>query len=158
MKKEIRILRKCQKILWDLQYPGYPFQMSVVIDIADYKAWVDYGKVQDLNRALISISQPLLYQAVNCDLMTKRTFLQDQNLSTVDEILKADYNQFYIDNYNAVRFYLALMSAIYKHKKNEKAFIFACIDDDTDWVDVKVFTTLEEIKKYHHDYFKSEED
>ena len=158
MKDEIRILRKCQRLMRDLQYPGYPFQLTIVIDIADYKAWVDYGKAQDLNRALIDISQPLLYQSIGCDLMKKRTFLQDQELSTVEKILNADYDQFQIDNYNTTRFYCALMSAIYNRNKNDKAFIFACVDDDTDWVEVKVFTTLDEIKKYYHDYFTQEED
>jgi len=157
MKKEIRLLRKAQKVMEDMQYPGYPFQLTIVIDLEDYKAWVDYGKAQDLNRALIDISQPLLYNAVNCDLMTKRNFLQDQNLSTVDEILKADYDQFYIDSYNTVRFYLALMSAIYSHKKKDKAFIFACIDEDTEYVDVRCFDNLQEIEQYIKDYFTEQE-
>ena len=158
MKEEIRILRKCQKVMEDLQYPGYPFQLSIVIDLEDYKAWVDYGKAQVLNRALIDICQPLLYKAVSCDLMTKRTWLQNQNLSTVEQILKAELDQFSIDDYDAVRFYLALMSAIYSHNKNDKVFIFACIDEDTDWVEVKTFTNLAEIKQYYLDYFKREED
>lgn len=158
MKPEIRTLRKCQKVMNDLQYPGYPFQLTIVIDIEDYKAWVDYGKAEDLNRALIDISQPLLYNAVNCTLMTKRTFLQDQDLSTVEKILNADYDDFYIDNYNAVRFYLALMSAIFSHKKKDKAFIFACIDEDTEYVDVRCFDNLQEIEQYYNDYFTNKED
>ena len=157
MKKEIRLLRKAQKVMEDMQYPGYPFQLTIVIDLADYKAWVDYGKAKDLNQALIDISQPLLYNAVNCTLMTKRNFLQDQNLSTVDEILKADYHQFYIDNYNAVRFYLALMSAIYSHKKKDEVFIFACIDEATEYVDVRSFYNLQEIEQYVKDYFTEQE-
>lgn len=158
MKPEIRTLRKCQKVMRDNQYPGYPFQLSIVIDLAEYKAWVDYGDAQDLDRALLEISQPLLYNAVECDLMTKRTFLVDQDLSTVEEILNADYDRFSIDNYNVVRFYLALMSAIFSHKKKDSVFIFACVDDDCDWVEVKTFNNLQEITQYYNEYFKREEE
>jgi len=157
MKKEIKILRKCQKVLQDLQYPGHPFQLSIVIDLADYKAWVDYGKVQDLNKALIEICQPLMYRTAGCDLMTKGTWLQDQNLSNSEKILKADLDRFYIDDIDAVRFYLALNSAIYSHKKKEPIFIFACIDEDTEYVEVKTFNTLQEIEQYYNEYFKRED-
>jgi len=158
MKPEIRTLRKCQKVMRDNQYPGYPFQLTIVIDIAEHKAWVDYGDAQDLDHALRDISQPLLYNAVECDLMTKRTFLVDQDLSTADEILKADYDRFSIDNCNAVKFYLALMSAIFSHKKKDPVFIFACVDDDSDYVEVKEFKNLDEIKKFYEDYFNYPEE
>lgn len=158
MKEEVRVLRKCQKVMDELQYPGYPFQLTIVIDIEDQKAWVDYGRAQNLEKALTGISRSLLYNAVGCTSMTKRTFLQDQDLSTVEKILNADYDDFYIDNYNAVRFYLALMSAIFSHKKKDKAFIFACIDEDTEYVDVRCFDNLQEIEQYYNDYFTNKED
>ena len=158
MKPEIRTLRKCQKVMNDLQYPGYPFQLTIVIDIEDQKAWVDYGRAQNLEKALTGISRSLLYNAVGCTSMTKRTFLQDQDLSTVEKILNADYDDFYIDDYDVVKFYLALNSAIYRHKKTDKVFIFACVDGDTEWVDVKTFTNLKEIEQYYNDYFTNKED
>ena len=92
MKPEIRTLRKCQKFMRDMQWPGYPFQKPIVIDLKEKKAWVDYGKEQTLDQALLEISQPLLYQAVGCTLVTKRTFSQDQELSTAEKIIKADYD------------------------------------------------------------------
>lgn len=160
MKPEIRALRKCQKFMRDMQWPGYPFQMTIVIDLKEKKAWVDYGKEQTLDQALLEISQPLLYQAVGCTLMTKRTFLQDQELSTAEKIIKADYDDLYIDNEHAVKFYLALMSTIYNHKREEQedTYIFGCVDRDTDYVEVKEFKNLDEIKKFYEDYFSYPEE
>lgn len=155
MKPEIRTLRKCQKVMRDMQWPGYPFQMTIIIDLKEKKAWVDYGKERTLDRALLEISQPLLYQAVGCTLMAKRTFLQDQRLSTAEKIIKADYDDLYIDNEYAIKFYLALMSTIYNHKREEQedTYIFGCVDCDADYIEVKEFKKLNEIQQFYKDYF-----
>ncbi len=159
MKKEIRTLRKAQRVLEALQYPGYPFQLSIIIDLEDKVAWVDSrGRKQPLEKALHDISENLLYRCITADSTSKRTFIIDQHLEDYKKYLKYDYDQFYIDSVPCCQFYFALNAAIYNDKKTDKGFIFACVDEDTDYVDVQRFSNLQEIEQYIKDYFTSEED
>lgn len=158
MKQEIKELRKAQKCMWDNQYPGYPFQLTIVIDLEEKVAWVDWnGKKQPLEKALASIAPSLLYQCLDADNTSKRTFVVDQHLEDYKKYLEYDDDQFYISQTNICRFYFALNSAIYNHKKTDKGFIFACIDDDAEYVDVQVFNDLQTIKNYVKDYFTQED-
>ena len=159
MKQEVRLLRKAQKVLSDMQYPGYPYQLSIVIDLEAKCAWVDYeGQKQPLEKALREIAPSLLYQCLWADKTNKKTFIIDQHLEDYKQYLKYDYEQFGIDNYDCCKFFFALNAAIYNHKKTDKGFIFACIDEDTEYVDVQVFNDLASIEKYIDEYFTEHEE
>lgn len=159
MKQEVRLLRKAQKVLNDMQYPGYPYQLSIVIDLEEKSAWVDYyGRKQPLEKALKEIAPSLLYQCLWADKTSKRTFIIDQHLEDYKKYLEFDYDQFGIDSYDCCKFYFALNAAIYNHKKIDKGFIFACVDEDTEYVDVQVFNDVASIEKYVNDYFTVKED
>ena len=159
MKREIRLLRKAQKVLNDLQYPGYPYQLSIVIDLEEKSAWVDYyGKKQPLNKALREIAPSLLYQCLWAERTSKQTFLIDQHLEDHQKYLKYEYDQFGIDSYECCKFYFALNAAICNHKKTDKGFIFACIDEDTEYVDVQVFNDVASIEKYINEYFTEQKE
>jgi hypothetical protein len=152
MKPEIKELRKCQKALQSLQYTGYPFQLSIVIDIEEQKAWVDGGKEERFDRAFEEVSSRLATQMVFCHKVQKGTWLQEQRLSTVADILKADNDDFEV-NVIYAKFYFALVSAVFSHKRADKSFVFACLDADTDWLCVEDFQSLEEIENFRKDYF-----
>lgn len=158
MKPEIKELRKAQRVLHNLQYPGYPFQKSIIIDLEANEAWVDFcGKKQTLKQALLEISPSLLYGVIGCSKMVKGTWLIEQNLGSLDTILNADYDDFYVDDILIAKFYCALMNLIYTQKKNDRVYLFACVDEETDWVEAKCFTNMEEIKQYIKDYFTVKE-
>ena len=55
----------------------------------------------------------------------------------------------------AIKFYLALMSTIYNHKREEQedTYIFGCVDCDADYIEVKEFKKLNEIQQFYKDYF-----
>lgn len=159
MKREIRLLRKAQKVLNDLQYPGYPYQLSIVIDLEEKSAWVDYyGRKQPLNKALREIAPSLLYQCLWAERTSKQTFLIDQHLEDYQKYLKYEYDQFGIDSYECCKFYFALNAAICNHKKTDKGFIFACVDEDTEYVDVQVFNDVASIEKYINEYFTEQKE
>lgn len=159
MKPEIKALRQAQKFMDDLQYPGYPFQLTVVIDLEEKVAWVNHhGRKQPLKRALAQIWASLLYQCLSADNTYKQSFLVDQHLEDYKKYLDYDYDQFEIDHYECCKFYFALNSAIYSHKKTDTGFIFACVDEDTEWAEVQCFYNLQEIEQYIKDYFSREED
>ena len=154
MKNEIKYLRKCQKSLWDQQYPGYPYQLSVVIDLKEKAGYKDVGRKMPLDRLLKEVNNELIYQSLGANNTSKQTFIIDQHLEDHSKYLLAEYGDFFIDNLNAVRFYFALNSAIVH---NQKGYIFAMIDEECECVDVKVFNNLEEIKKYYEGGFVEEE-
>ena len=158
MKNEIRLLRKAQKVLWENQYPGYPFQMSVIVDLEEQCAWVDYvSHKTNLNEAIAKIYGTLMYVSFGARNTDKRTFIIDQHLEDYKKYLDYDEEDFYIDNVNAVRFYFALSSAIYNRKKNDKRVVFAVIDDESDFVDVQVFDNIHDIEEYVKDFYEDED-
>ena len=154
MKQEIRTLRKLQKILKDMQYPGYPYQLSIVIDLEEKCAWVDYwGKKQPLEKIWAEIAPSLLYRCLDADKTTKRTFIFDQHLEDYREYLNYDYDNFCVGSLECWKFYFALNAAIYNHAKTDKGFIFACVDEDTEYVDVQCFENMDQINKYANTYW-----
>lgn len=160
MKNEIKILRKCQKLLSDLRYPGYPFQVSIVIDLEEQSAWINYcGKKQPLVKALQELYASLMFVCLEADNTSKKTFLTNQHLEPYEKYLEYDSDNFYIGNINACRLYFALNSAVYNNKKSELTgkYIFACMDEDTEYVEVKLFTSLEQVQQFYNDYFKEAE-
>lgn len=157
MKEEVKLLRKAQNVIWNNQYPGYPFELSVIIDLEDKCAWVDYnGEKTDLDSALKEINNMLIYQCLGANNTNKKSFLVDQHLEDYQAYLKCNEDDFWFDNLNAVRFYFALNSAIFNHKKNDKGFVFGVIDDDCDYVDVRVFDNKKDIQAYVDNYFGDE--
>lgn len=149
MKKEIKELRKIQKYSWNLMYPGYPFAECVVIDLnkVDENAYEPEGKIWlswynkkpvRLSKGLEQLESKILYQTLGFKGATKGSFIIDPHIDSYKKILKANYDDFYIDNDYAAKFYMSLVSAIrtYMHKG---AIIIGIIDMDSDFVDVKVF-------------------
>lgn len=157
MKQEVRLLRKAQKIAWDNMYPGYPFSMTIIIDLEDKSAYVNWcGKKISLSRALEQVYSKLIYQCLGANNTSKKSFLVDQHLEDYQTYLKCNEEDFWFNNLNAVRFYFALNSAIFNHKKTDKGYVFGIIDDDCDYVDVRVFNDLKDIQAYVDNYFWSE--
>ena len=153
MKNEIKLLRKAQKLLWENQYPGYPFQTSIIVDVADKCAWVDYcGRKVNLETALARIGNKLLYAGLGARKTDKRTFIIDQHLEDYKEYLDYNEEDFYFDNLNAIRLYFALSSAIFNRKTYDNVFVFGVIDDECDLVDVRVFDNEHDIQAYVDTY------
>ena len=154
MKNEIKLLRKAQKVLWENQYPGYPFQVSIIIDLEEKCGWFDYcGRKESLNSILSKLNNILIYQCLDARNTNKRTFIIDQHLEDYRKYLDYDYEDFSIDNLNAVKLYFALNSAIYNRKKKDKGFIFAVVDEDSEYVDVRVFNNEHDIQAYVDNYY-----
>ena len=84
MKEEIKLLRKAQKSLWDNMYPGYPFQLSIVIDLEEKSAWIDYcGRKTKLENALMLVSSKLMYVGAGAQNTSKQTSRKTKLLSNV---------------------------------------------------------------------------
>ncbi len=160
MKDEVKLLRKAQKVLWDNLYPGYPLQISVVMDLAEDTAWVDYkGYKTNLHRAMEIIQSATCFHALECNKVTKGNWLIDRTAEEVDEILKAKDEDFYIFDYDILKFYFGLASALVNIKDKKKGFIFGVYDEDCCYVDVKVFgeNDKDKIQKYVEEYFTNQE-
>lgn len=163
MKKEIKLLQKCQQFMLNNIYPGYSFQLSAIIDIESDKVYDDdeslySSKTYTIEEFLKNITVKLAYRGLGCSKMTKGSWIVEQDLGSHEDILKANDEEFYLDNMNAIKLYFALNSAIRTcQKNNKKSIIFAAIDDELDFVDLKVFNNYEEIEGYYNKYFKEEE-
>lgn len=106
----------------------------------DGKIWLSWGhkKPVRLMKGLEQLESKILYQTLGFKGATKGTFIIDPHIDSYKKILKAEYDDFYIDNDHAARFYLSLISAIrtYMHKGG---LIIGVVDMDSEFVDVKVF-------------------
>ena len=161
MKQEIKLLQKAQKIMRDNMYPGYPYQDSIIIDLENNQAYDHYGRKRSKDKLLKEIYADLLYQVVGHTESTKRTFIQDRHISNIDHFTDSrfDIDELYIDSDLAARFYLAIQSALCEIYDNKitKGFMFACMDADCDYIEVKIFTELKEVNKFVKEYFEGEE-
>ena len=89
---------------------------------------------------------------INSNLIKEISYIHDTNT------LIYEYDQFGIDSYECCKFYFALNAAICNHKKTDKGFIFACVDEDTEYVDVQVFNDVASIEKYINEYFTEQKE
>lgn len=160
MKQEIKLLRKIQDKMIDMQYPGYPYQDSIIIDLETEMEYGHYSKGKKGKSTYNEFCRKLLYFILGHEKSTKGTWLNNRHIAPIQEFLdyNFDYESLYIDDYDCARLYFALHSALCEcYDNKEKPIIWACIDEDSEWIDCKIFRTLDEIKQYKDDYFWEED-
>lgn len=160
-KPEIAELRKHQIAMQNNTFPGYPYQDSIIIDCGANVAYDHDCHKRSINGLLKDIYSRLLYLTIGHTESTKSTWLQNRHISSVEHFTNSLFNpeEIYIDSTLAARFYLAIQSALCDIKDHDKnnAILWACIDENCDFIDCRVFTSLEEIKKYSDEYLAEEE-
>ena len=154
MKEEIKELRKCQRFLDDLKFPGYPTQLSIVIDIEEKVGWFNLNHKKSLKECLKDLFASLIYGCLGAKNTSKRTFVIDQHLEDYEKYLTYKEEDFYIDNLNAWRMYFSINSVL---ANRSKGYVFAYLDEDMETVEVKVFDNLEQITTYVKEYWDNED-
>lgn len=152
MKDEIKLLRNCQRILNDNVYPGYPFQMSVIIDMKTKDAWIDLNRKTTLSAFMQRLNNATVFCSLGTTKANKGSWVQDRTMSSPEEILNAESDDFYIDNLEVTKFYFAVNAAI-RECRDKDSIIFACVDCNCDYVDCKIFNKKEDIEKYIEEYW-----
>lgn len=159
MTKEIKMLRRAEKMHDDNVYPGYPFMIHGIVDMKDGVGYIDRGDAMPLEKFIHEVSASLCYHMVgNCN-STKGSWLNDTKMEAHKKYLEADYDDFYIDNLPVTQLYFALFAAI-RETKGKDALIYWGYDGDSDCAWVEVFaedergTKEEKIRQYLADYYE----
>lgn len=167
-RKEYLALKKCCRFMEDIRHPGYPFSVCGIVDFKTKDCYVDNARrdftcEKNWNKFANIFHAGLLYQILDCDFVRKGSFVINSHMDNYKTILEAPYTKddrdsFYIDinSQELVRLYFAVWSAIREYQDTDKLMFFV-YDGDNEWVEVKVFDTLEEIKNYYKDYFTEED-
>lgn len=148
MRKGTKKLLDCSRYCLAMQYPGYPFSKSIVIDFSTNEKYVDSEKVENFNELFAE----LLYQGIDSDYSIKGTFVRNSEMGTPKEFIEAKEEDFYFDNLDAIKLYFALCSAI-RENQDTNHYLFACIDGESSWVEVKVLKTNKQVDKYVENNF-----
>jgi len=152
---EFNKLRFISKQLISYQYPGYPFSIYGIIDFKDKCYWLNNNsricKITDWKNFIKDFDSQLLYHIVDSCFTARGNFLMDQHMSHYKEILKGTSDDFYIDNFNLIKLYFAVYSAI-KEYKNSKKIMWFLYDGDSEYIDILLFNTIKEIKEYQNKY------
>ena len=158
MNQEIKLIRRMEKFHDDHMYPGYPFLIHGVIDCEDKVGYIDGGKAMPLlTKFFPKFESMVCYHMVDCSLTIKGSWLNETHMDPYQKILEAEYDDFYIDNLEVTKLYFALYSA-YRSNRNTKKFIYFGYDGDSEYVWVKVFSSVKEIKQYIKDYYNDFKD
>ena len=152
MKQEIKVFKKIERTFNDLMYPGYPFSIIGYADLGTEEFWLQGKKINSLRNFCNSFDSLCCYHMVGSELATKGSWLIETHMDMPEDFLKADYDRFYIDNYEVVKLYFAVYSAIRAFRAT-KQYLFFVYNGEADYVDVKAFSTVEEIEQYRQDYW-----
>lgn len=158
--KEFLLLRKMGRKLVDQWYPGYPVAFYGVIDCGTkdiwidpdttttLKDWVDFKKYFDIN---------LLYHILDTNLATKGSWVRDTEMANYKKFVESaeepfdDY--FWIQSEGLVRLYFGVWAAIREYQDQKKYIFFSYDEEYSDTnCQIKVFSSLEEIEQYRHEY------
>lgn len=146
------------------QYPGYPFSIYGVIDFKTRDYWVsgdsnNYVANSTWDNFASQFEINLLYHILGSDLANKQTWLQDGHMENYRVFLDApwDDDNFYIDNQELTRLYFAVYAAIREYQNTDKLMLFM-YDGDSEYVDVLLFDTIDEIDQYYKEYINPEEE
>lgn len=159
IKKEIKQLRKIQRLLEDNVYPGYPFLIHGIIDMGDESAWINmYGRKMNLEKFCSEFDSKMCFHMMGSNLATKGSWATGPHqMQDHERFLQAKYDDFYIDNLGATQLYFATYAAI-RECRGTKSFIFFSYDDDCEYANVQIFkddeagTALEKINTYLREY------
>ena len=160
MDKRITLLRTINKKAEEQQYPGYPFQLTGIIDLKNKKGMFDsYGRPMDILKFFEKFDSHLVFQALGSKLAQKGNWYNDgHKLAEYKKFISqdVDYDDFYFDNLNAVKLWFGVYSA-YRQFKDKDRVIWFIIDDDSEYVDIKVFKNEQEIQKFIDECWTEEE-
>ena len=163
---EFNKLRSISKQLISYQYPGHSFSIYGIIDFKDKYYWLDNNsrtyKITDWKNFQKDFDSQLLYHILGSRLATKGNFLINIHMEDYRKFLEEPWEKyfddddspidnFYIDNFELTRLYFAVYAAIREYKDSQKIMWFM-YDGDSEYVDVLLFDTLEEIKWYQKKY------
>lgn len=155
MREIVKVLRNCQKIAWENQYPGYPYQMTAIIDMKDKSAYLNYGKKTSIKAILDEVTKAVAYHGLDSDFTTKGNFLTPTSMDEPETIIQGSDDHFYIDHLAVVKLYLGVNAAIKRYSTTDSV-MFAVCDLDADYVDVRMFTDEQAAKQYVKDYWSEE--
>lgn len=156
--KAKKLLHKATRLHFREMYPGYPFAM-----IGFYFTKLNSGEVDKHTFSNISnfrklFETNLIFQCLGSDLATKGSWATGRHkMDSYKAFLDANEDDFYFDELNAVKLYFAFYSA-YRQYKDKDAIIFFVINTECDYVDVRVFETIEELEQYQKEYWVEDQD
>lgn len=160
MKEEIKLLKSICKKAEDNQYPGYPFQLTGFIDMGEQKGYFgSHGRPMSLEKFYHDFDSEMAFPMLGSHLAQKGNWYNGGTLmAEYQKFISHDtsYDDFYIDDINAVKLYFGLYSAIRQFKDTNK-LIWFIVDNDCDYVDIQVFDNAEQIKHFIKEYWTEEE-
>ena len=170
-RKEFKKVKQIIRVCESNQYPGYPYCHYGVIDFKTKDCWDSNRRknfVIDNNWRNFStqFEAGMLYHVLDSRFDQKGNFIFNAHMDSYQKFLTEPWQtsrddgddpieNFYIDNQELVRLYFAVYAAIRQYKNTNKIMFYA-YDGDSEYVDVLLFDSLDEINKYYKEYIKGE--
>ena len=171
-RKEFKKVRHIIRVCESHQWPGYPYCHFGVVDFKTKDCWDSNGRknfVTDENWYKFSsqFEAGMLYHILDSDFDRKGNFIVDSHMENYRTFLDSEWSDkvtnlfgekvnndhFYIDNRELTRLFFAVYAAIREYKDTNKIMLYM-YDGDAEYVDVKIFETLEDIQNYYEMYIK----
>ena len=152
MKKEIKLLRKVQRLYESDLYPGHPGVDAFIIDVKENKIYrtsigKDSSRPKDFDKEFSTICKGLMYRSLGSDLLVKPSFIQNGVYGNIEDVNKSQYEDYFIDSVEAVKLFFGINFALIEHK-GENVFIFAFANYAEECSGTFVFKNIEEIKDF----------
>lgn len=161
MDKRLTLLRKINKLAEMRQYPGYPFQLTGIIDLKNDKGMFgSYGRPLQIMHFFERFDSKIAFQAFGSYLATKGNWYNNgHQMANFEKFISYDtkHDDFYFDDIQSVQVWFGLYSA-YRQFKGQDKFIWFIIDNECEYIDIKVFETEQQIKDYMKEYWIEEEE
>lgn len=153
---DINLLKKINKQAENNQYPGYPFQLTGIVNPKDkFGMFGSNGEQMSLEAFFKEFDSILAYQMLGSNLAQKGSWLNGGTImAEYERFVSPNTNKddFYLDNLEAIKLYFGFYSAYRQYKDKDVLIWFIC-DNDCDYVDVKVFDSNEQIEQFIKDYW-----
>jgi len=158
MSKEINTFKKMEKIVGDMMYPGYPFVVVGYADLEKENYFLNGTCYQGLKQFSEKFDSLLCYHMVGSNLAHKGNWLESTYMAEIERFIKADFDDFYIDNYEVTKLWFATYSALRYvanvEKDKKPKFLWFYYNGEADFVEVKLFRTAEELEQFYKDYWE----